>query len=190
MYDGQKCANVLHYKNSDGSNSLSPIAIADRIAATWIANIKSYVSTTLSLVQVDVIDLGPDSESGAISTAGLPSVGGNVAPPLPNHVSVVMSLRTAIRGRSFRGRMYTLGWTEDYVKGNVVEPTLQASILPKYESLRILEGATGEPNYQMHVLSYFKDKAVRLSPVATPVTAITSDWVVDSQRRRLPGRGR
>lgn len=188
--DGQVLNNVMHFVDPSGVQPPDPTELASRVALWWITWIRTFVSNLVLLEQVICTDLSEGAEPGAVYTTGLPENGSNAAAPLPNNVTVVMSLRTALRGRSYRGRVYHIGLTESQVVGNTVDPALMTSLRANYTFLTNLEGDTGEPVYQLAVLSYFTNNAVRPLGVATPVVSISSDGVIDTQRRRLPGRGR
>lgn len=188
--DSQEVRNVLHYVVPEGGVEPNPAVLAERLWNEWNANIRPAVSNALSLYQVVCTDLSAGSAPGSVFAGASPLVGAEVSAALPNNVSCVFSLKTALRGRSYQGRIYHIGLTEQQVTANAVGATFLTTLLTGYRALRLLEGASGEPTFQLAVLSYWLNKALRATPVSTPVTLITSDGVIDSQRRRLPGRGR
>lgn len=189
-WDQQLCANVMHFVEVGGVQAPDPQELAERLALWWEASVKVAVAQSVSLVSVSATDLSSDAEPGVIVTTGLPESGSVGQVSLPNNVSCVMSLRTGLRGRSFRGRIYHVGLAEGMVVDNRVSTVPLADLVGAYGLLTNLAGGGGEPVHQIAVLSYFANNALRSSPVATPVTSVTSDGIIDSQRRRLPGRGR
>lgn len=189
LWDGQKCANVLHYSTPNQAVAPDPALLASRVAGQWLAGIRSQCSVTLFLSSITATDLSNDAAPGVIYTTGLPSPGTAGTPSMPNNVSTVLSLRTALRGRSFRGRIYHAGLCEGHILDNRVAAATNTALLNGYNGLKTLIGGTGEATFQLGVLSYYSQGAIRGAPLWTPVTAITTDGIVDSQRRRLPGRG-
>jgi hypothetical protein len=152
-------------------------------------NIKPKVSNTCILSAVITTSLGTVGAPGTLYTTGLPKVGTNIQPQLPNNVTIAMSLNTALRGRSFRGRIYHIGLTENDVTLNTIPGTTLTPLIAAYEAARLLAAGSGSQTFQLAVLSYYAAKAIRTTPVATPVTSISSDGIIDAQRRRLPKRG-
>jgi hypothetical protein len=187
--DGQICENTLHYTLGTATPNLADITdLIETISATIRSNIIPLLTNTITLLRLvgTLIEVADGLQY--ISTTGLPAAGGSTDLPLPNNVSLAMSLRTGLSGRSFRGRSYIVGLTQGAVVGNTVNTSEIAALLTAYETLRVppTDGA-----WQMSVVSRFNGGAARTVGVATPVTqVIVTDATVDSQRRRLPGRGR
>lgn len=100
---------------------------------------------------------------------------------LPANVACVISLKTGLSGRTAHGRLYTFGYIEADTSGsffnsaNVVLASNLASAMLSFA------GGVGIAT-DWCVLS-LKDEALR------PINGYSVDNVVDSQRRRLPGRG-
>jgi hypothetical protein len=132
-----------------------------------------------------------------ISTTGLPLTGALTAQPMPNNVAACISIRTAQRGRSFRGRNFVAGLTRDTVTNSEFTPAVAPLLEGIYNGLRV---CASEAGWHQSVVSRYhgftlvagkKVPTPRTVGIATPATnAIMVDSVVDSQRRRLPGRGR
>jgi len=189
-YDGQECANVLHFTHAEMPAPATPADMGASLVAWWSANMRLRVPATLVLRSVTVTDLTAGGAPALEHATGLPLAGTNASAQLPNNATVAMSLRTGIRGRSFRGRLYHLGLTEADVTNNALVAANLTNLVGAYQLLVGLDSAALGANYALVILSYFANKAMRATPVATPVVTVTSDGIVDSQRRRLPGRGR
>lgn len=188
LYDGQPCANVLHYAAQPVGDAPDPEVMGENLKDWWIATLQPYMPSTLTLTSIVCTDL---SEVGAPSyeyTSGLPASGVNVQPQLPNHVTVCISLRTALRGRSYRGRLYHVGMREDMVVGNQLSGTWPTNFETYYEALLVEPIGVGMPDAHWGVLSYWSAGVLRPNPVFTPATSVTCDAFVDSMRSRLPGR--
>jgi len=116
------------------------------------------------------------SEAG---TAGASSLGLGEA--------MVVTLRTPLRGRNYRGRTYLPGVGGLYRTdpGNI-STTGTSQIIAAMAKLidPLVMGS-----HIMVVPSRFTNNAPRVNGIANPVTALSMDTFVDSQRRRLIGRG-
>jgi hypothetical protein len=125
----------------------------------------------------------------ATFSAGLPAPGSLGDPALPNNVTVAASLRSNLTGRSARGRWYWQGLTEPQVTGNAIAAGVLTSI---DAALTNLQSSIDGAGFAWVIVSFFTNNAPRVGgPVYfTVVDIVFVDDVVDSQRRRLPGRGR
>jgi len=185
-YGGQKCANVMHFVTADGVDAPSPAELGSRLAGWWFLKWQGVVPTTLSMDKVILTDLSADAAPSIEYTTGLPAVGTNAGAQMPNNVTLCISLRTALRGRSYRGRIYHLGLREDIVTGNTVSAATAADHLDRYDDLMNLTSGSGEPAHKICVLSYWANGTLRSTPVATIVTSMSVNAQVDTMRRRMP----
>lgn len=102
---------------------------------------------------------------------------------LPGNVSCCMSLHTGHPGRSGRGRIYHYGMTTpmlDTTDGSLVDSSSLGALHSGYLDLI---SAFDSISPKLAVAS-------RKLGVAYTVTTITADNKIDSQKRRLAGRGR
>lgn len=184
----QRVENTLYFRKVGGFSIPQMTGLANDLIIWWATQFNIPVSTDLTLREVVVTDL---------STATGPSVTVNAPTPLPHGVSPVaglpgnvalcVSLRTVNRGRSFRGRNFVPGLPESAVVGNTVDPTVVSAVQAAYNGI---PAAIVTSPWDWVVVSRFTAGAPRAAGVATPVlTAIVVDPFVDSQRRRLTGRG-
>lgn len=186
-WDGQLCETVLHF---EPDVSLTPTMMTELgafLVSWWDTQMQTEVPTTLTLNQIKFTDLTIDIGPVVNYSAGLPLTGTDVSPSLPNSCALVITKRTILRGRSYRGRIYHPGLTEADVTGNTVSGTFVAALISRYSML--LTPVTSLANWNMVVISRRNGGVDRTEGVATPVVSLDSDGRVDSQRRRLPGRG-
>lgn len=185
--DGQQIANVFHVEAD------APLTVGDlnNIGATfveWYDAFRAVVANQVTLREIDIRDLTTSSGLGILYNTGLPLVGLLASPALPNHVTVAIKWGTGLTGRSFRGRTYHIGLTEGQVVNSEVDSAFAPPILSGYNALPALMTTNG---YTLVVASRFANNAPRVTGVTTPIlNASYADTVVDSQRKRLPGRGR
>ena len=132
-----------------------------------------------------VKELRPDGVA-VLHTDSLPATGEKTETALPNNVSLAVHWGTGLLGRSRHGRTFHLGITTDLVNGNFV--TNAADIQSAYDALRTtLDNIT--LNVEFSVVSFVFQNDWRRDPLVTPISGVAVEATIDSQRRRLPGRG-
>lgn len=147
---------------------------------------RTHQSASLVLNRIVATDQSTQNAPGLeLAVAARPgTIPGEV---MPNNVTLVTTFNTAFRGRSFRGRSYWNGMAEAQVAGSLVLPATVTAINNTYPTLQTSLGAA---SMTLVVASRFTNNAPRITGLSTPVTGFRTENVVDSQRRRLPGRGR
>jgi hypothetical protein len=187
-YFGQKIENTLYFRKLGGSSVAQAIGLMNDLLVWWTSLLSNYLSEDISLRELNVTDLSSASGYSVSQAAPTPNPTGQVvASGLPGNVAICVSFRTPNRGRSFRGRNYVAGLAETQVTGNTLDATRVAGILGSYQGIpsSIVSSA-----WDWVVVSRFSGGAPRAAGVATDVTSVVIvDDFVDSQRRRLTGRG-
>jgi len=116
------------------------------------------------------------------------AVGTVTGDPLPGNVSLSVSFRTGLSGRSYRGRNYTLGMVEGQQTAGQVSVGYYDDILAAYQQLQI--DIADDGLWGWIVYSQYSDGAPRAAGVATTINSvIIVDNDTDSQRRRNRGVG-
>jgi len=106
---------------------------------------------------------------------------------MPGGTTFCLSLRTGFVGRARRGRIYTIGMNEGQQSGGVVTSGYRNAWITNIQQLMLAVGTT---NWELVVVSFMLNGLPRDEPLVTPVTTVLAvDDFVDSQRRRLQGRG-
>lgn len=192
--------NIFHASHELGAvhtqARADAIATGIRTAFTTPAAYGSFVHTGVTLARVESRHMDAATDPWFIG-AGAAVAGTSAANPLPAATAFVVSLRTGLRGRSYNGRVYLWGWTED---ANDAAGGISAAAA---EAGRAFVGAIGgnlisAAQSTFSVLSRFTTPAG--SPPGTPATertppqltaitaAVTADLRWDVQRRRaVPG---
>lgn len=194
LWDGQKIENTLWFDVGTVPDVVSMEPVLEGLFTWWTDHYALNCSETVSLREIVVTSM--HSSTGPVLSFSPPTLEtGDVSEDsLPNNVALTVSFRTALRGRSFRGRNYYAGLTANQVTGNTVNSISAASIRDIYQDL--VTGDMADIG-TLVIASRFSGvdpdtgKPIpRDEGVATPVTSIVIvDPVVDSMRRRLPGRG-
>lgn len=187
-WDGQNVENGIYVSAALGGEMPELSAIATVVHDSLVDVLLPIQASTLILREIFVRDL-TTATSGQFTLPGDPTdIGGSASPSQPNNVSLSISFRTAKTGRSFRGRNFVLGLTEGAVTNSGVGLGTVASYVDAYNGFRTAINAI---NGVWVVVSKKSGGVDRTEGLATPViTALVVNSVVDSQRRRLPGRGR
>lgn len=186
-WDLQICENVLHFEAAGAISQPNMTDLGAFLVNYWDTELKASMPTNLSLTKVRLTDLTLQTGPVIEYTTGLPILGTNASPSLPNNCALVLTKRTAFRGRSFRGRVYLPGLTEAFTTGNTVDPTFVTNRLADFNGL--INFTAGTETWTMVVVSRISNGVERSTATLTPVLNFSSDGIVDSQRSRLPRRG-
>jgi len=191
--DQQRVSNTLYVQKTTGAVNAADLTNIGQTARTWWGSeLAPTLSNAVTLREIYLSDLTVQNSFVLTYTANLPSQGQLTGAILPNNVTFTVSLRTGNAGRSFRGRNYIPGIRGGDVltsDPNLLSVTRSNALVAAYQQL-ISSTYFGTTPYRLVVVSRFTNGQPRASGVATPVTAILAiDRVLDSMRRRLPGRG-
>lgn len=183
---GGVAMNSLYFEKGSALTEADLTAIAAAAEDAWESQISSIAATTVSLDRTVVTDLTTDS-SGQVTDPGGIS-GGNSSEQLPDNSTVAISFRSALRGRSFRGRVFHVGLNVDNVANDSIGPSNATIFATKYQAA--VDAIAASVSGLTHVVvSLCHDNTWRTTGVTTPVTSIQVDPILDSMRNRLPGRG-
>ena len=185
--DTQIIENVLHFKPDGLPDPTEMAELGAYLAAWWNTSMKIHQPTVQSLTVIKLTDLSSAISPVVTYGTGMPIAGTNASPALPNNCALCITKRTALRGRSYRGRYYFGALNEASVTANVVSPGLTAGVVSALNLLRSFSTASAE--WTMGVISRYFEKNPRPAGIYTPITSHDTDGIVDSQRRRLPRRG-
>lgn len=178
--NAHKWANVMHFRKTGILTNTGAIAILDPILVDHYTNDHapgaawpSFARSDASVEQIRYTPLDGISAS-VINTHHIAGLSGGDA--LPASLSLVVTLRTANRGRSYRGRVYTGPYVESVnLSEGQPQPAAIAEVLAQWQHLLSALVGTG---LSMVVASYHL-------VLATDVTAMNVDSRWDTQRRRL-----
>jgi len=184
---GQQCENVL-YAQMAGAVSLTDLTDLAGTLVNWFdTQLQPLVSNGTQLVKVLCRDMTVESGAAIEFTTDLPMTGtGGSA--LPGNVTVCTKFSSGLAGRSFRGRSYLVGLPVGNNTGsaNVLDAGYASDLDDAMEAL-IADITVDDRTFV--VASFFHDNAPRTSAVLTEIVAASVDTNLDSQRRRLAGRG-
>lgn len=88
-------------------------AVVSNVLAAWDELIAEIMGQYVSLVQVSARALDAANAPSTIITPALPLAGALAGVPLPLHSCVVVTFRSGLAGRSFRGRLFHTGMVQN-----------------------------------------------------------------------------
>lgn len=186
--EGQQIINDMYFEISGGG--INPTNLTDLLNAvnTWFgAEVLPLLSEDLTYLKATAIDLTTQTGPEVLITGNVP--GGTASPSLPNNVSACVSFRTDQRGRGARGRNFLAGIPDSKVTLNDLDGTWVGQVIDAY--FLVVGPGTLVAGWQWVIVSRFLAGVQRANGLPIPVTnVIFTDLIVDSQRRRLPGRGK
>lgn len=186
--DGQRIENRYHVRQASTYDVVSLAILGAFFVDWWTDNLKSGCTNSVQLVMVVLRALDSETSPSIEYTTGLPLSGSAISSAaLPNHVTVAVRWGTGLRGRSYRGRTYHIGLTEADVAGNTLDATTTSQLITAYAALR---DGISSLDAELVVVSRQHNNVPLTTGVATEIVSVSIDRTVDSQRRRLPGRGR
>jgi len=151
----------------------------------WTNHMRGSVGDDFSLLTIRVTNLTTQF-SGVYETSPtgdpLGAVTGTIA---PNNAAMVISLKTANRGRSYRGRNYIPAVPSSFLQdANHITTTAAEDLQEAYELLATQLAAA---NYLHVVLSRQENGVRRTVGVATPVITYIGKTRIGTMRRRVVG---
>lgn len=189
LNDGQHVENRIFVNVFHEPVLADMIAIANVVSNAVITQFLPILPTALRYTELFMRSM--HVQNGPQATFPFPGVSGQgtvANPALPNNVTLCVSLRSNFAGRSARGRLYWLALYESVVAANTVDSGHATAIT---SAVQFLNSAITTIGYDWQIVSFFSNGIPRPGgPVYFSVAdAIIVDPIVDSQRRRLPGRG-
>lgn len=193
--NGQNVINTFGFKDLDGTHTFTQLAADLWSAANGLPLLIASSLTTVVTQDVTVSDVVPGTAASVVYTAVSPPTGtaaiGTHGQLLPPQSAFVTTWRTALGGRSYRGRIYLGGYgTLDQVGGTWIaghQTGLQSVLTSFFARYRITGGAYAK--WGLVVISKQLNGAVRATPVGTEITSFTNRATVYTQRRREVGVG-
>jgi len=184
----QDVVNTTYWLNASPWTVTDMIDLVSANISMWTTEIMPLLSQDLTFENVKSRDLTVQiglSYEAAVN----PIVAGGIATAgLPGNVALCVKKTTGYSGPNARGRIYLAGMGEGFVIGNEVTSSFLANILAALADWQsgvesLLSGVT-----HVHVSRYLNG-VPRTVGAYWNVLTFTGDTILDSQRRRLTGRG-
>lgn len=191
LWNGQNTQNILYFQTDNLADpSQSDVIVLCSLLNDWYSSdILPNLNESFTYLNVECTAINV-AFGFQVTNGTATGVGGVTGESMPGNVDPCISFRGNTSGRFARGRNYVPGISASDVAGNVLDADWMTSIAAGYEALTGA-GAFDPDPFNWVVASFFFNGAPRVSGLATEVFfAGFTDNIVDSQRRRLPGRGR
>jgi hypothetical protein len=192
--DDQQVENTLWWEFPSDPTPAELDTLVSGIFGWWVDNVQTLTSTSVTMREIVATSQTTATSAQVSFTPPTLVDGTNTSPPMPNNVTLTVSFRTALRGRSFRGRNYTIGMVDAQIEGNTVLPGTVSAWQDAYEALIAIQqdvGAVWVVASRFSGVDADGKPIPRAAGVTTPIiSVVVVDDISDSQRRRLPGRGR
>jgi hypothetical protein len=178
---GVPVVNVYHV-DVGAAPTISIINTVLGIFDTWITgSFAPLVSSTITFDEIVATDISvANGLQGSIVPAT--ATGGAGGTPAAANAALVVSQRSNLSGRSFRGRTYIGGLTQTVqVTSHEVTTTYAAAVISGWQDLITALQAAG---YILSILSKFSNLVARAAGVMTEIVGLIVNTTIDSQRRR------
>lgn len=184
---GQNIENTLYFQHLGTIDTPDMEALGSYVEEWFTEQVMTgNLSVDLIYRETVVTELTTDSSPSLTINTAAGFTGTNITAGLPGNVAFSVSFRTNARGRSARGRNYVAGIPESVVTGNAVQPSFANSLVTGYKYLTV----TPLAEWTWGVLSLQEDLQPREFGLMREITNVVyADLWIDSQRRRLTGRG-
>lgn len=187
--DNQQIENTLYFQSDTTVTQAGLAQLGSDMYGYVVANWLPQLPSDYSLRELYCIDLTTQTSETYTFPAEPEDVGLLSGSVLPNNCSFTITFVTSQRGRSFRGRNFWPLLRESDVRNNTLLET-RAGFIRTIYTLMVGPDEVSS-GWTWGVVSRYANSAARPSGIFTPCqSAKYTDLTVDSQRRRLPSRGR
>ena len=181
VWGSESWANVLWFSKSAFSEP-DQLILANIIMDAYLAADKAGWPIPVQLFQVEVTD-GRTQGAPLVTSERDAVSGGAGTNPMPLNVTCLVTLRTALRGRSYRGRVYFSGLAEEVHADNAWQAIGIGSVLSFVDEIR---DDTAAAAWTWGVRSGQINGVKRAEAIVVPVlTAEVRSTRVTTQRRRV-----
>jgi len=185
---GQEAIWTFHFKRTTPWTQLEREALNDALAGWWTSAMKIYMNANIGLVSITTTNLDTQEAPSSVKIISPAEVGTlSSGAAASNNIAMCATLRTALRGRSYRGRLFLGGFGVAQLQDALTFTSSALAVIGA--ALASLKAAVEALGAVWVVLSKWHNGSARTTAVATPITAIAIDQYIDSQRRRLGMRG-
>lgn len=201
---GSELRTVLHFYSGDAGpitvSELTGLGVA--VNDAWDSALQLTFATDVVYRGCQVVDLTTATSPGVEIPLATPLAGIMGGQVLPNNVALAIKKLTLMRGRSFRGRIYHFGFSaaalsdSDHMTSGTVTNMISAyeTFFAAVEGLAapfvhvVVSRYSGVESYDDNGRTKYRP-IPRVEGLHTPVVNLAADTALDSQRRRLAGRG-
>lgn len=170
----------------DGANGAPHLALAINTMRNWWLRARESLSNELMVISYKATDEYTENGLGITVPEIVSPTGARTALSLPGNCAICQSYKSAATNQSAQGRGYVPGVPTDTVVAGMISQGIRDVLTSA--AINILGELAGTA-LTWATASRFHNKVQRPLGVMTPVDNVVIDIPLDSQRRRLPGRG-
>lgn len=188
--DGQTTINDTYFRSTIGPRSAADVLALATALGDWYKDVLA-LQFNVGWTGRKVKARGLTNALGFTAEVSMLDGGGAIAgEAMPNNVSMAVSFRTGLAGRSNHGRNYVPALSDTIVDGNNIDAEWAQLVVDDYSQL-IFPSAVLPDGWIWVVVSRFLNNEPRTEGTFQEIISVQiSDLIVDSMRSRLPGRGR
>jgi len=179
--DTRTFVNTFHCTKPSAWTVAQMATLANQFVTWWSTQYRNLSWIGISLTQVQVRLYDPSNPLAYDLTLGTPAPGVINTAPDPASATLSVSWRSGLAGRKYRGRFYTVGMVEAQSQDN--DTVSSAYVITAGNIAAALLSDLLAAGIQLVIFH-------RVDNTLTPVISSIIENLVDSQRRRLAGRGR
>lgn len=184
---GQQVENTLYFEQTGVPTASQVQACAEMVEEWFVTYVLPALSVSVVYREVYARSLVFAAAPEWTANGQTGDVGTNPVASLPGNVSWVVKFTSGLTGRSSRGRNFIFGIPEDQNVGNQIHPSFAAAMKDGYEQLM---GIAVTNDFVWSIVSRRQNNVQLANGIAYPIVGVGfTDLDLDSQRRRLNGRG-
>jgi hypothetical protein len=189
---GQNMVNTFYVRDATDAIFADLAGFGDSVNMAVAADLLPEMYAFLTLLGCDVEDIRVVPFVGFTASAA-PGTGGALSAThqLPTNCTFSIKKITGGGGRSGRGRWYWVGMdSADTLTSDIILAARANAMITALVAFQTAIEAIST-GLEMGIVSYYHAKVLRVAGLFEQITNWGyADLVLDSQRRRLPGRGR
>lgn len=187
-WEAQECISTLWFSLVTEPTQGQLESLADHIGQNFVDMLKPSQASNCAMTKVTATRQASANDIQGVYIPAAPVAGTGVGDSLPLNGTWAITSRTALRGRSFRGRTFLVGLLTSILDdAGTGDGVTLAGIAAGFIQHLI---TVPEPGWVWVVVSHFAEGVARAAGLATPIEQVSVDTLLDSQRRRLIGRGK
>lgn len=174
---------TFHFSKAGTIGTTELQDIADNVD-DWVHDtLMPLLHNSITYLKTTATDITSSTGQTVTSIVNTGDTGGVTTTGGPNQVALAITRATALRGRSYRGRIFIPVLTNASLDSSrTFSPTAVANFVA---ALGVLQASSAALGFIESVKSLRNNNANRSSGVLTPITEYRADTRVDTQRRRL-----
>lgn len=180
---GKNMSVTTHWQGNSGVLPADYTTLAQQVSSRWRVDIMPLLSISANFVDVTVYDLNSEASPVYINVTGTGAPGTRTGDIAPLNCAMITTLRTNLRGRSFRGRMYIPALGELDINGDEWDAGAVTAMQAAVDNFQLSVENTSA--FILAVASRVFEGAPRTLGVMTPVSSLLVRSYVGTRRKRL-----